>query len=56
MARIPENHDKNLPAIKWESFMNSSSRGDWTPLELFLAGVRDGDAELRRFFVGSLDD
>jgi hypothetical protein len=31
------------------------SRGDRTPLELFLGGVRGWEAGLRRFFVGLLD-
>jgi hypothetical protein len=38
-----------------EELVSENSRGDWTPLELFLAGVRGWEAGLRRFFVGLPD-
>ena len=38
-----------------EGLVSEKSRGDKTAIELFVAGVRDGAAGLRRFFVGLLD-
>jgi len=31
-----------------EGLISENSRGDWTPLELFLAGIRGWEAGLRR--------
>jgi hypothetical protein len=31
-----------------EGLISKNSRGDWTPLELFIAGVRAWDVEMRR--------
>ena len=44
-------HRKSLPA----GLLSEESRGDWTPLELFLDGVRGWETGLRRFFVGLPD-
>jgi hypothetical protein len=33
-----------------EGLPKGKSRGDWTPLELFVAGVQGWEAGLRRFF------
>jgi hypothetical protein len=38
-----------------EGLVSKNSRGGKTPLELFLAGVRDWEAGLRRFVVRELD-
>jgi hypothetical protein len=38
-----------------EGLISKNNRGDWTPLELFLAGVRSWEAGIRRFFVGLPD-
>jgi hypothetical protein len=32
-----------------DGLMSKNSRGDWTPLELFIAGVRGWEAGSRRF-------
>jgi hypothetical protein len=32
-----------------EGLLSENSRGDWTPLELFIAGVRGWEAGSRRF-------
>jgi hypothetical protein len=43
------------PSAKYEDGLRfEKSRGDWTPLELFIARVRSWEAGLRRFFVGLL--
>jgi hypothetical protein len=34
-----------------EGFLSKKSRGDWTPLELFVAGVRCWEAGLRWTFI-----
>jgi hypothetical protein len=38
-----------------EGLFSKSSRGERTPLALFIAGVRGWEAGLRRFLVGELD-
>jgi hypothetical protein len=37
-----------------DGFLWKKSRDDWTPLELFLAGVPDWTAEIRRIFAPQL--
>ena len=34
---------------QWRDLSLRNSRGDWTPLELFIAGVRGWEAGSRRF-------
>jgi hypothetical protein len=50
----PGDEKKHLIAIK--SLFVPSSRGDWTPFELFLAGVRLWEANLRRILTRQADD
>jgi hypothetical protein len=38
-----------------EGLVSDPSRGDKTPLELFLSGVRGWESGLRRFFAGFKD-
>ena len=40
--------EKQTSANEWVGVLLLSGRGDWTPLELFLAGIRGSDAGLRR--------
>jgi hypothetical protein len=35
-----------------EGLVSEKSRGDWTPLELFVTGVRCWEAGLRRILLG----
>jgi len=37
-------------------FLFMTNRGDWTPLELFLAGIQSWNAGMRRILFGHSDN
>jgi hypothetical protein len=49
-ARRYINSSKKPTDGKGDEPLQESSRGDWTPLELFIAGLRGWEAGLRRQF------